>query len=368
MSSLGKTAYPYCLYMRSLDLTNLNDLFNENQFWKSLHSQFFADDMHVFVNQTSRRRKPDSITIINRVGESIAKFTGDSAERNGGTAALEELRGDIDKDALPQWVGRLPRLKSLTLWKGSVLNKSLADIIKNHCPDFNNLSLYEGKGNQVDSDLASFFENLPSNNLNFFQIISHNEIGPQTFLALNNHHASLKQLMLGSLPASAIKALPLLKGCTAIQTLELHDMDGRIDLEATEYDAFLELIAWLTSCKNLKSISLRNFVNGPKILTSVCLENEIRLESLLLVKYPLQGNQDFHRALVHQMSLESLYLKADAEDFFRDDIDTLVASLRKLENLKYLNILDLSDYFRTTEIQLIAMSLSKVSNFGHLKP
>ena len=368
MSSLGKTAYPYCLYMRSLDLTNLNELFTEPQFRQSLYNQFFADDMHVFLNQTSRRRKPDSITIINRVGESIAKFTGDSAERNGSTAALEELRGDIDKDALPQWVGRLPRLKSLTLWKGSVLNKSLADIIKNGCPDFNNLSLYEGKGEQVDFELASFFESLPSNTLRFFQIISSNDIGPQTLLALNNHHASLKQLMLGSLPASAIKALPLLKGCTAIQTLELQDMDGRIDLEATENDAFLELIAWLTSCKKLKNISLRNFVNGPQILTSVCLENEIKLESLLLVKYTLRSNQDFHRALVHQINLESLYLKADAEDFFRDDIDTLVASLSKLKNLKYLNILDISDYFRATEIQLIAMNLSKVSNFCHLKP
>jgi hypothetical protein len=369
MSSLGteeekKTAYPYCLYIRSLDLTNLNDLFGDNYFKNTLYGPFFADrSMDVFFPGHPRRkafRNVKTIPDVNLLGESITRYVGESADSSGGTAALAELRGNIDKKALPMWISRLPRLTSLTLWRGSVLDKTVADIIKVHIPGFNTLSIWEGQGSNVDADLASFFEELKSNTLRFFQVISYHDICGETFLALNNHHSSLRQLDLASLPAAALRALPLLKGCTALHTLKLQDKDGTIDLEATENDVFLEIVAWLTSCKNLKSINLENFLNGPRILTMICLENAIELESLTLVKYPLLGNQDFHQALTHQTSLESLLLKADAEDAFRDDIDVLVKSLCKLKNLKDLNILDTSDYFRTTEVQLLALHLSKV--------
>src|SRR5271170_3219476 len=38
MSSLGKTAYPYCVYLRSVDLGNLEDLFDEKVFKESMQS------------------------------------------------------------------------------------------------------------------------------------------------------------------------------------------------------------------------------------------------------------------------------------------------------------------------------------------
>jgi hypothetical protein len=193
-------------------------------------------------------------------------------------------------------------------------------------------------------------------------IHSSHDAGPETFLSLNNHHASLKHLTLGTLKVPALKSLSLLKGCTAIESLDLEDAYGTIDLEAIENDTFLETIAWLTSCKNLKSISLTNFVNGPQMLTSVCLEHAIRLNSLTLKGYSLANNQDFHRALSHQTSLVSLELKGDAEESFRDDIDTFLDCVCRLSNLKYLNILDISDYFNTHEIQLLAMRLSKVQS------
>jgi hypothetical protein len=365
LSSLGRTAYPYCLYIRSLDLSNLKELLEDSIFTKSLYNQFFEGEMNalVKVQGTITRRpklRPSSIILIDKVGDLICRYTGESAERNGGTAALEEVSGEIQKESLPKWIRWLPRLRSLSLWRGNILNGTVADVIKSHCPDFESLTLLMGVGDEVDANFSSFFSGLRSNTLRVLLIHSSNDAGPETFLSLNNHHASLKHLTLGSLKVPALKSLSLLRGCTAIESLELEDMTGSIDLEATENDTFLEIIAWLTSCKQLKSIILKNFVNGPQILTSVCLEHAIKLDSLTLEGYMLAGNQDFHRALAHQTSLTSLELRGDAEEFFRDDIDTLLNCLCQLSNLKYLNILDISDYLKTSEIQFLALHLSKV--------
>jgi hypothetical protein len=370
LSSLGDTAYPYCLYIRALDLTNLKDLFDDLVFKRNFEKGFFEGSMHVLKESqgaTTRRTKlnTSSVATVDMVGELITKYVGDSAERNGGTAALEELSGEIQKDSLHRWIRRLPRLKVLSLWNAIILNAVVADAIKDCCPDFNSLTLYYGNGPEVDANLSYFFMGLRSNTLRSLQVLSYHDCGPQTFLSLNNHHASLKHLSLGNLQGPALSSLSLLKDCIAIETLDLHDNVGTTDLEATENDVFLEIISWLINCKQLKNISLSNFVNGPRILTSVCLEHSIKLDSLLLIKYNLPGNQDFHRALAQQTSLTSLHLKGDAEDSFRDDIETLVVCLGKLKNLKYLNILDISDYFRTSEIQLLALNLPKVGFLLH---
>lgn len=104
---------------------------------------------------------------------------------------------------------------------------------------------------------------------------------------------------------------------------------------------------------------LRNLVSGSKILTQVCLKNDIRLKKLQVVGYPIIGNQDFHRALSHQTSLESLELRADTdpETAFRDDIDVLVSSVSALTNLKYLDLVGTSDFFSTSEILKLTLHL-----------
>lgn len=44
----------------------------------------------------------------------------------------------------------------------------------------------------------------------------------------------------------------------------------------------------------------------------------------------------------------------------RDDIDTLVASVSQLKNLKYLNLLSTSDYFRTFDILSLVPNLESL--------
>lgn len=142
-----------------------------------------------------------------------------------------------------------------------------------------------------------------------------------------------------------------------MESLNLTDAHGLIDLEATENDIFLEVIDWLGSCERLKELSFEKFVSAPTILSHVCLNNNTRLRKLQVVGYSLTGSQDFHKALSHQATLESLLLTADAEGAFRDDIDTLVSSVCQLTKLTSLRIVGTSDYFRTPEIRRIALNL-----------
>src|ERR1700709_736023 len=57
-SSLGITAYPYCLYIRSLDLRNLDSLFDDAHFRSSSLDSFFADEMSSFLKAQEILLKP----------------------------------------------------------------------------------------------------------------------------------------------------------------------------------------------------------------------------------------------------------------------------------------------------------------------
>lgn len=116
-------------------------------------------------------------------------------------------------------------------------------------------------------------------------------------------------------------------------------------------------------------IRLEKFKDGPALLTAVCLNESIKLESLKLVRYSLVGNMIFHSSLVQQPTLETLELRADAEDCVCDDIDTLVGALCKLPELKDLKLMEISEFFQNTQISQIATSLPKleylsVSGYG----
>lgn len=376
-SSLGNTAHPYCLYIRSLDFRNLNDLLADNQFRDSALEAFFADDMARFLksqetptkNKTRKGRalqmRLNVSSVLDLVGESITSYAGEAADRNRATVALEELSGNISKLALSKWASRLSRLKTITLYDGSVLNGEVATVINNHCPNFDDLTFLFCNGASVDSDMAAFLSTLRSNSIQSFTALSAQNIGPETLLALNNHSRSLKTLKLDGLKSDAIKNLSLLQGCQALNVLDLHDDEGLVDIEATENDIFLEVIAWLGHCTQLKELRFKKFRSAPNILTHLCLRDSTRLRKLEVVHYTLANNKEFHLAMSHQTSLESLILRAEAEsDDSRDDIDTFVSSISSLTNLKELDIVDTADFFRSPEIIRIASSLLHLEKFS----
>ena len=87
-SSLGNTAYPYCLYIRCLDFRNLDQLLKDPHFQEANQDMFFADDMAVFkVGAAPRKRSRAGKAlqgrlvvepILDRVGESIINFVSDA--------------------------------------------------------------------------------------------------------------------------------------------------------------------------------------------------------------------------------------------------------------------------------------------------
>lgn len=253
------------------------------------------------------------------------------------------------------------------------------------CFDFDDLTFFSCQGanaSDIDRDLASFFNELRNNTLRSFNAINARNVGPETLLSLNSHCVTLRSLKLSGLEFESIKNLSYLQGCKALETLEITDNQGVINLEATQNDVFVEVVAWLCGCHNLKELSLKNLPSAPSILEQVCrkliqtyaiaihipnptakVHNSIKLRDLEVEGYSLANNAAFHRAISHQTSLESLKLKADPEDSFRDDIDTLVSSLCLLKNLKILNLVSTSDYFRTAEINQLASNLFNLEEF-----
>jgi hypothetical protein len=301
--------------------------------------------------------------IIDTVGDSITKYVADSADRDQ-AIVLEELVGEIGAAALQRWAGRVSRLKTLTLYDGSVLNEGLADTINRHCPGFDDLTFHHFLRGDAAPDISAFFSTLRSNSLRSFTALSARNICPNVFMALNNHCLSLKVLKLDGLKSDAIKRLSLLQGCEALEILHLQDEDSSINLEETENDVYLEVLEWLGRCNQLQELSIKRLLSAPSILTNICLRNNIRLRKLEVTGYPMVTNSDFHRAMSHQTSLESLILRGDSDDISGEDIDLLVSSISKLTGLKELDICETSEFFGSYEISRLASCLPKLEKFS----
>ncbi|MCJ1373747.1 hypothetical protein MMC20_004976 [Loxospora ochrophaea] len=356
LSSLDLTAYPYCRYIRVLDLRNLKDLLDEPKFNRGAASKkFFAGELAQFnlerelmlTRAKSSSWRLNTVAAVNEIGEVVTKQT----------PMVEELAGEISSEALSSWIPRLPRLQHLTLWRGAALAQGVGSLINTYCPVFKTLRFYDWSDSDADAQFAAFLNALRPQTLELLEIISQINIGAQTCQALNWHGESLKDLKLNSIKPEALPHLPLLNGCTSLTSLTLTEFMRPTDLENTQNDVFVELINWLRGCKHLQNITFRQFGSSPAILTSLLLESDIHLSKLELEGYVGKEAREFHRALAHQKSLRSVVLKGDPDDLTTDDMEILVDSLCQLENLTDLRLKDISEDLRVNHIRQLARSL-----------
>jgi hypothetical protein len=199
--------------------------------------------------------------------------------------------------------------------------------------------IYTWQSTDNDHKFAKFLSSMRPNSLQTLQTISDVKAGAETFLALNHHGKSLEDLRL-CVSNDSIPHLSLLQGCIALKTLRIEDIHGTVDLDATEHDVFLETIAWLRKCENLQRLSFSKLQSGAAIITPVLLEEKIQLSSLEIDSYTLKDHRTFHQALVQQQSsLRILFLSGDTEGMFRDDLDILVDSLKRLRELRDLHLI-----------------------------
>ncbi|KAF2198226.1 hypothetical protein GQ43DRAFT_401362 [Delitschia confertaspora ATCC 74209] len=338
-SSLDATLFPYCRYLKMLDFRDLENLLEDDQFRGKIPKHFFSEPLMIFHKtidhplRRSGRRKVERLNvpaIIDAIGEVITQHT----------PTLESISGKLLSHALVRWAPRVPRLQALELKDGSPLEDDLVhSSIHAHCPQFNSLSIYTWAADNRDHRLSEFINGMRPQSLRFFQTIRDVGASQETFLALENHCESLKDLRL-CLSNEALEQLSSLQTCTALETLRIEDTSGRVDLEKTQNDVFLEVITWLRNCKTLRNLTMTKFLSAAAVTMPLLLETNIKLRRLEVDSYVVKDHQLFHQALAHQASsLEILSLSGDTDEMVRDDVDILVDVLKSLIELRELKLL-----------------------------
>ncbi|KAL8946428.1 MAG: hypothetical protein Q9222_007180 [Ikaeria aurantiellina] len=356
LSAIGKTLFPYARYIRNLNLEDLEELLQDAKFKDQVSTMFFEGDLNAYKVQTSGPKKGQVRLDAGRTSNML----GDIITAN--TPMLEELSGKIENDALLRWIPKVPRLRLLNLWYGGALVNA-GPLLRQHCHAFKTLSMWGWGHDDADQKFADFLNEINPQTLESLEIFSYASIGPESFLALSCHRNSLTDLKLNHINPLAMQSLNMLAGCTNLQTLLLTDGTNRsIDLKATHNDIFLETIAWLRSCKKLRSVAFRNLRSGQDLATPILLENDIRLTNLELKGYAMADARNFHQALSNQPSLQELQLQGDSDEA-GDGVATLVESLSQLSSLTDLRLQDISDYFTDEVIGRLARSLPKLEGW-----
>ncbi len=364
-SSLDITYKPYCLYIRSLNLDNLRDLLQESRFSGRIEQEFFADDLSEFylrkellsTQQSKTRRKSrliiDVVPILHAVGDAITKRT----------ALLEELKGNISPGFLSCWLRRSPRLIGLHLQQGNVLGTEAQRAIKETCPLFKSLGLWTWTETDADDHLASLLSTTSS--WQNFEIYIGSDIGRHSLTAMNHHASTLLSLKLWGLNDEAVKSLGCLRECTALQKLDLESLTSAVRLEETENDAFLEVIAWLSSCHDLKELAIENWYDAPSILAQVLSTRSFALTNLSLKKYLASGEKAaaFHAALSEQAGLLRVFLNGDGEETTYEELQILVDALGRLSKLEVLALNQMSDNFTDHHIISLTENLPNLETF-----
>ncbi|KAI9729715.1 MAG: hypothetical protein M1834_006666 [Cirrosporium novae-zelandiae] len=364
LSAFDQTFLRYCQYIRGFDLGDLASLFEDSCFRGDVDKLFFGGELSKFNIDTETlkrdrggRFKPARRLNIPAALDAIGEVVTQKTPR------LEALSGDILASALPRWVSRLPRLQRLKLWSGEALKEGAGLALHAHCPLFNTLRIYIWYGDDVDDLLAQFFNGLRPHSLKSFEIMGRCHMGSLSVLALNTQSRSLTDLTLTNIKSSGIRSLPLLKECRNLRSLSLEDTVNMNDEGHLHNDTLVEIIAWLSECRQLERLSLRYFHSAPFILIPLLLNNNIPLSELSINGYSVQGNRAFHEALGQKQTLKRVLLNGEGEDVDRDDLTVLVDSLCQLHQLRRLQLLHVSTWFQNEHISTLANNLLLLEDF-----
>ncbi|EAQ91118.1 hypothetical protein CHGG_03053 [Chaetomium globosum CBS 148.51] len=361
-SSLGRTLFPYCCWIKALKLGNLHsqleDLARDNP---GLKASFFSPPLEKLQIRRGRGRALDLEAIIIEVANLVTECIRTSAAQESKRVALTALEGNYLPTAnLPKWVSSLSSLTSLSVRDGSVLNSDVARAIRANCPAFRDLECFFCSGTDLDEDLAGFFRNLEPNTLVSFTILSMNEIGRQTFKALGEHSSSLKSLSLFSLERAAFQALNELQHCLSLESLRLEGAPSarRYLWEIECKPAFQEVVQWLQQCTALRELEFTVVPTSTTILAEVLKSPVIRLTSLSLLTFDL--DKEFCLSLLKQQDLRHLAVKIRDEDLLESDDERHTMLANAVACCHELRELDTNELFSLEEIEHICESLPQL--------
>lgn len=376
MSSVGKTVYPYCLWIKALNLGNLYSLLEDLARdrvrvgrivlnYKQIRDWFFSYPLGAFLH-ANKSKKPvlDIEKIVLDVGNKVTSFIKQAAEDEDKTVMLSSLEGyHLPSPYLSSLVSRLSLLSSLRVRDGSVLTAEVSQAIRNNCPFFKEVVCHYCVGTDVDEELAGFIRGLPPNSLESFTIMSTNAVHSQTFQALSGHSVSLRSLVI-SLDQPGLAALHLLSECKNLEsvTIEASRLAQILDWERELKQEFQEVVSWLSGCLSLTNLELLLVPSATSILDPIFKVPQIRLTSLD-VKL-LDANDEFFTSLGQQTDLESLVVQT-VEGLLDIGTERHQQFTNSICNCTKLRKLDLMSELLTMEdIVRIAQSLPQLEDFS----
>ncbi|KAK4232082.1 hypothetical protein QBC38DRAFT_353328 [Podospora fimiseda] len=356
----GKTLRPYCRWIKTLKLGNLESCLEdlEKTINAALKTKFFSAPLEEFFIKRGRTRRHtvvDRKAVVVKVSDSITTYIHKAATRENMDVQLTTLEGyQLPAASIKSWVPKLNLLASLVLVDGSVLNSSIAQVIREHCPNFKDLECYFCQREVIDEQLAGFFSCLKPNTIQSFTIRSRNSLGGKTFEALNSFHStSLKRLTLQDLDRSALLSLPALSDCVNLEKLILEGGWGTRTFQ-WEQEPLSEMKEWFKNCTMLKELDLTVIAKATEILTEALKHSKARLTSLNLKL--VDHKKEFYEILANQTNLRQLTLKIvddttlEATDGRRD------AFVNALCNMAHLRELDTNELFTAEDIGKISRS------------
>ena len=177
------------------------------------------------------------------------------------------------------------------------------------------------------------------------------DLGPRTIQALGLHINKLTELKLTSLHIDSISQLASLPTPPLLAVLVLTDsMPAGRDEEF--YAVVSRLAGWIRSCKALRKLELRRFVDDARLLSQALDGEDLKLETLSMAGYSIESNQGraFHITLPAQKSsLRRLYLNGMGSSMPEYN-NILFDAVGEMKNLRELELKDISDYFTNEQI------------------
>ncbi|KUI56923.1 hypothetical protein VP1G_04318 [Cytospora mali] len=348
LSSVGRTFYPYCLWIKSLGLSDLDQLLQDIARDPKRRKLFFNGHMSEFeiIDGSVKTRAGKPVlgiqTIVEKVGDAITKFAQDASEKQNKSVQLTSLEGaNLPTPLLSVWTSRLSTLTTLSVRDGSVLTAEVAESIRQNCPSFRELTCYNIRGATVDQNMSEFFRGLREDSLENFRVLSANEIGLGTLEGLMHHSRCLRSLELSSLGNTSLPFLHLLSSCQYLEELKIEaSIPSPPSTWAPAGEDPLAIVAsWLKECKTLKRLSISKLAGASKLLSDVLGSPDLRLRELDVEL--IDDEEAFYSALGHQADLESLVFRSNAEvpDPNGARHDKLIDSICSCKKLKDLDIM-----------------------------
>ncbi|KAI0994685.1 hypothetical protein K3495_g13496 [Podosphaera aphanis] len=322
--------------------------------------------------EVPRLKSVELSEIIRRIGDSIISYANKEVIKSKTTSSLEYLSCRPDPSfALEDWIGKLPKLKTLSLGCQNPVNPIDSKAISKHCPELRNMGFFifsHSCGIETAKNLTLFSKGLKHNSLKKICISAPDHIGDELLLALKFHTRSLTHLSISVKHFIQTHNIDLLRNCKNVTSLCLDICPGYYepeDIADDEDKVVTEMVDWIGSYLGLRELSMNLPYGEIAILTRVIKRNSIRLQRLIINDMDITNmEEDFIRALSTQTTLEYLCIRRNRTNYKPENFNWILKPLACLTNLKQLDICRRYEILSVDTISRLFSHLSRLEKLN----